>query len=85
MISNDRKNQLIVLRNMIGERCFIKRYSYDGYYYNDSAEVENFTVNDFKYYGNDILNGEIELRGIDYNGDFGNYYLITFTDLSFIM
>ena len=85
MTSNDRKNQLIILRNMIGERSFIKRYSYDGYYYNDSVEVENFTVDDFRFYAQDILNGDIELKEIKFTGDFGSYYLITFNDLTFIM
>ena len=72
------------LKKLIGKKVFVKRYSYDGYYYNDSEKVETFTIDDFKCYSDDIKAGDIELWEIEYTGKYGDYYLITFKDLIFI-
>lgn len=72
------------LKKLIGKKVFVKRYSYDDYYYNDSDKVETFTIDDFKCYSDDIKAGDIELWDIVYTGKSSDYYLITFKDLIFI-
>lgn len=72
------------LKKLIGKKVFVKRYSYDNYYYNDSEKVETFTTDDFKCYSDDIKAGDIELWDIVYTGKSSDYYLITFKDLIFI-
>ena len=73
--------QIIEIGRLIGKRVFIKRYSYEGNYYNDSEYVEEFTIEDFENYAYDLLNQEIKLLEIKYTRKFGRYYLVTFKDL----
>ena len=83
-IASEIELQVNDLKKLIGKKVFVKRYSYDGYYYNDSEKVETFTIDDFKCYSDDIKAGDIELWEIEYTGKYGDYYLITFKDLIFI-
>lgn len=76
--------QINDLSTLVGKKVFVKRYSYDDYYYNDSEKVETFTIDDFKCYSDDIKAGDIELWDIVYTGKSSDYYLITFKDLVFI-
>ena len=76
--------QINDLSTLVGKKVFVKRYSYDEYYYNDSEKVETFTIDDFKCYSDDIKAGDIELWDIVYTGKSSDYYLITFKDLVFI-
>ena len=78
---NEIAKQIIQLGKLIGKKVFIKHYSFNGYYYNDSEYIEEFTVEDFENYAYDLLNQEIKILEIKYSKKFGSYYLITFKDL----
>ena len=78
---NEIAKQIIQLGKLIGKKVFIKHYSFNGYYYNDSDCVDIFTIYDFEEYVYKILNQEIKILEIKYSKKFGSYYLITFKDL----
>lgn len=73
--------QIIQLGRLIGKKVFIKHYSFNGNYYNDSDCVDVFTVEDFENYSYNLLYQEIKILDIKYTKKFGSYYLITFKDL----
>lgn len=76
------KRTLELLQDLIGEMVFVKCLGYDDYYYNDSARVEEFTQDDYEYYKDNLLSGEIDLLDYDYIiGLDYKYHLITFRDL----
>ena len=76
------KNETLeLLTGLVGKRSFIKCLAFDNYYYNDSACVEIFTYDDYVYYKEYLLIGEIELHDIQLINGIDNYYLITFKDL----
>lgn len=78
---NEIAKQIIQLGKLIGKKVFIKHYSFNGTYYNDSDCVDIFTNEDFENYAYDLLNQEIKILEIKYTKKFGSYYLITFKDL----
>ena len=76
--------QINDLSLLVGKKVFVKRYSYDEYYYNDSEKIETFTLDDLEYYIEAIIQGETELWDIVYTGKSSDYYLITFNDLQYV-
>ena len=56
--------QINDLSTLVGKKVFVKRYSYDEYYYNDSEKVETFTLDDLDYYIEALIQGETELYDI---------------------
>ena len=78
---NEIAKQIIQLGRLIGKKVFIKHYSFNGNYYNDSDCVDVFTVEDFENYSYNLLHQDIKILEIKYTKKFGSYYLITFKDL----